>query len=250
MFEKRKQEKTDRIINELNIHATALEKKFNCINDWIELHPNTEPNLPEIIECICNYGELVALYNKCYKKYNTYPIIQRASDEVLNYEKIGYNNNVGLNIFKATKYAIPEINNSIKGTTDRLKRMIELRKDHELFRDGAVDLFLDPIYSSALCADFTIENKNVSELRTKVLAKCSKIYSHIYQEKQKNNDYKYKDQEEFEQLKKDFQNYISISKHQQFVPDIDNMIDKIDRNYLYSENKPKKIVYHSKKTFR
>ena len=250
MFEKHKQAKTDKLINALDIQAIFLKNKFDSINDMIELHIDSDPNLSEMITCICNYGELVAAYNHVYKKYDTYPTIERASDEVLNYEKVGYNGNIGLNIFKATHYAIPYINNTIKETTRCLKRMMELREDHELFRDGAVTTFLDPIYSSALCAEFAIENEKGSELRTKVLAKCGDIYNYIHQEKLKNKKFLYDNEEEFNQLKKDFQNYISVSKHQQFVPNIDNMIDKIDRNYLYSENKPKKIVYHAKNTFR
>lgn len=250
MFEKHKQAKTDKLINMLDIQAISLKKKFDSINGWIELHIDSDPNLSEMITCICNYGELVAAYNHVYKKYNTYPIVERASDQLLNYEKVGYNSNIGLNIFKATHYAIPYINNTIKETTCSLKRMMELREDHELFRDGAVTTFLDPIYSSALCAEFAIENEKGSELRTKVLAKCGGIYNYIHQEKRNNKNFLYDNEVEFNQLKSDFQNYISVSKKQQFVSDIDNMIDKIDKNYLYSENEPKKIVYHAKKTFR
>lgn len=250
MFDKLKQKRCNKAITELEKEAKVLDSiLINTINKKQE-DPDIELNLDNTIDLLVKYGRLCGIYDYYYKKYDNYPTIERASDDVLNYVRVGYNDNIGLNIFKATHYAVPYINKYLSNATKNIKKLVELQSTSDIFNDKTFKEFFDKIYRSALTAEFQVDTSEATSLRYNLLTKCSSIYNEIFKEKQKNSTYKYSYSSKFENLTKDYQNYISISKNHQFSDIIEDMITEIDNNYRYSDNiKNKKIIYHAKNTF-
>lgn len=244
MFNKLKQRRCDKAITELEKETKVLDNiLIETINKKQE-NPNIELNLDNTIDLLVKYGRLCGTYDYYYKKYDNYPTIERASSDVLNYVKVGYNDNTGLNIFKATHYAVPYTNTYLNNTTKNIKKLVELQSTSDIFKDKTFKDFFDKIYRSAISAEFQTENNEGTKLRYELLTGCSRIYSDIYKEQSKNRAFMhiYDNNEEYEKLTKDFSNYKYASKYNQFSDEIQNIINEIDKHYVPSDSNVKKLT--------
>ena len=235
MFKSLKEKKFSIAIQELENEAEILTRKFDAINGWIENNRDSDPNLYEMMECICNFGDLCGIYNSYYEDYDAYPIVEKDAESLVNYAKI--TDNTGTNKFKATHYAVPYLNPNLKSAKESLDKMINYRRDHELFNDQVAENLFFNTYKAAVSAEFLPEKEDSKKLRTNILAKCGGIYNFIHQEQLKNPKYQYDNKTEFEKLLKDIRTYEFSSKYSQFTEIMEETVNAINENYLYRENK-------------
>ena len=118
-----------------------------------------------------------------------------------------------------------------------IEKMFELRKDHPAFKDELISEYYGFIKEVALAGKYVVPvDEEDAAIKKFILTTAAGVYFYIWQTKQREPNYQYDNVGEFRQLKDSFALY-DISAIPQFSEIIGNMIDGIDKNYKYSENK-------------
>ncbi len=191
-------------LEELDLQATDLWKRFSGINNWIQNNLNTDPNFSEIVDCTVEYGKLVRKYADYFEE-NGYPVIQ----------------NKGRN---ATKFEIAEVSQRVRVAQEELRRMLSLRGNSPFFKDKIVNDFMEDLcYRTATAEYENVNDEQISNMKKDILCQLAAIYFYIWQTKQKEPEYLYDNISEWNAFKEKYEAYKSAVGVQESITSEDGM---------------------------
>ena len=235
----------------IDLQAEQLALRIEGINNWIKENPDTEANFYEIMDI---YVECSKLTTRAVKYYNIvgYPFYHEEERQ-------------------ATHYDITRINPKISSCWDGLSEMLRLRKIDASSRimnrstpnfanePEIVNMFTELSYRGSSGEFYVPENPVLEQLQKAVMCKSVSIPFYIWQVQQNQPDYKYDNGEEFDKLKELYDIYkravgiqltvggeptivgdaLVFDKNAYegplFGPQIEALMDRIEKNYKYSE---------------
>ncbi len=214
-------------IEELSRGAIGLENRYKGINGWIKNNINTAPNFREMVDCIIEYGKLLARCDKCFEE-NGYPFLEERGRA-------------------ATHYEIPAVMPEVGRAQKELHEMLKLRGGHEFFKDEVAKNFMQELTYRAEIAGYNIPgNRIVDAAKKDALCIAAGVYFYIWETKQREPWYQYDNVNEWNDLNEKYALYKEavgvqetvdrdghIYQGPQFGEVLETMLVAIERNYAF-----------------
>lgn len=215
--------------------------RLTNINNWIKDNPQVkEPNMYEIVNCWCEYGECLYSLRKYYDE-NGYPIIV---------DREG-------NSKEETHYNVWRLDEEAKKCGDSLKEMGILRNldNHDFVKNEIVHKFLTDLQYHVVIGEYDVpKNPVIGRIKKELLCKIMSVPLYIWQTKRSEPDYQYDNASEWMMLQDHYQHYQDemgvqtvlseidkdgniTAKYQgpQFGYYIESIFEKIEKSYKYNQ---------------
>lgn len=217
-------EKLTSLIDRIRGYINEEGEYVDGINDWISKHPGTDPNAYEIMDCNVRFAEILAELRAYYVK----------------------NGKIDATAQNSVPYMIafhPEIEECYYV----LETMDELRDtdNHPFFTTKEAQ---EMYYTVKCCQDFASyvlpQDEAMRRIKREVLCKSMSVPFYIWQVHRTEPNYQYDNKAEFEEMKEAFALYEASEEPCQFLQQVSNLHNKIEKDYKYStqDDTNKKLI--------
>ncbi len=114
-----------------------------------------------------------------------------------------------------------------------MNELLKLREKLSSFGDEEeVNEFMDVFYFKSSCGEYLVpQNPILAQMKKEILCKSMSISFYIWQEKRKNQNFKYDNMSEFMLLQEQYRIYQTAPGGTQFGSQVATLLDRIEKSY-------------------